>query len=165
MNREFDLMPEQVEKLINLTHITLGELEFQFIIAENMDDFKETDFFDLLNNEDKNMLENFMFYTTSLYIQSHNLIVIILDETKGKTYKERVIYFSSNLFHELRHVWQDQKKVFDLSQALQPDAENYRKQPHEVDAICYEIWAVNNFKKEISHIFNIDQNWSIKWKG
>lgn len=64
--------------------------------------FKETDFYKSLNDKSKVSLENYMYYTTSLFISSHNLIVVLLNNLKGETIREKANKFSSTLFHELR---------------------------------------------------------------
>ncbi|MFS0815389.1 hypothetical protein ABC382_00275 [Lysinibacillus sp. 1P01SD] len=163
MEEKFIVTTEQVDKLISLTHSTLDILNCELLIVDNMHLFKETDFYKSLNDKSKVTLENFMYYTTSLFIASHNLIVILLNNLKGETIRENAIYFSSTLFHELRHAWQFKKELFDFKEAMQPNDENYLKQPHEMDALAYEVFATNKFKNEICDLFEIDQNWVVTY--
>lgn len=159
---KFNVTIEQLKDLIELTQQSLETLDFQFIIVNNKIDFCNTDFYQTLNDEDKQRILCFMSHTSSFYVASANLIVILLDDIKGKNYREKSIYFTSTLFHEIRHVWQRENEIFNLSDALNPKDEDYSKQPHEMDAKVYQMWATNKFRKEISTIFNIDQDWTFK---
>lgn len=162
MEEKFIVTTEQVDKLISLTHVTLDFLDCELLIADNMNLFKETDFYKSLNDKGKVALDSYMYHTTSLFIASHNLIVILLDSL-GETKREKAIKFSSTLFHELRHAWQFKKELFDFKETMQPNDENYLKQPHEMDALAYEVFATNKFKKEICDLFEIDQNWELTY--
>ena len=159
---EFNVSMEQLRELVQLTNRTLEHLNCELIIVRNVSEFVKTDFYQSVNDESRQKLDDFMISFNSFYICTHNLIVMLLDDIEGQTLREKAIQFAHTLFHELRHAWQFKNNIFDMSKLLQTKNEGYLKQPHEIDAVIYSEWATNHYKKEVANIFNIDSEWTIK---